>query len=155
MVTLIKSYSSLVRKRRKQLSETKSLYTTVRDHIKQFELKKFARRANINVSKITSKNPATWLGLSKSDKELNKQKRESVNQRYTAAQISGQEPKWAQYRFEAAPKSTPPPGKELYSQTYFPYKLPYLLSRSTNKYSSYQNHLNTGPKHFLTVTSQK
>ena len=113
MVTLIKSYSSLVRKRRKQLSETKSLYTTVRDHIKQFELKKFARRANINVSKITSKNPATWLGLSKSDKELNKQKRESVNQRYTAAQISGQEPKWAQYRFEAAPKSTPPPGKEL------------------------------------------
>ena len=153
MVTLIKSYSSLVRKRRKQLSETKSLYTTVRDHIKQFELKKFARRANINVSKITSKNPATWLGLSKSDKELNKQKRESVNQRYTAAQISGQEPKWAQYRFEAAPKSTPPPGKELDYPTFlvnFP-----VRQISTKLISSNQNHLNTGPKHFLTVTSQK
>jgi len=75
-----------------------SLFTTVKEQIKNFELKKFAKRASLNLAKMQK----SWTGF---DKEMAKQQRDTINERYTKAQLSGQEKKWAKYRFETAPKS--------------------------------------------------
>ena len=74
-------YSSLVTRRRKQVLESSSsLFTTVKEHIKTFELKKFAKRANLNLAKMHTRK--SWTGF---DKEMAKQQRDTVNERYTKA----------------------------------------------------------------------
>ena len=66
----------MVKRRKKQLLEP-LIFTAVKDKIRSFELKKFARRANLQSSKMTS---ANWKGFANNDRKMDTEKRDTVNQ---------------------------------------------------------------------------